>query len=72
MTNPLYLEIITNAETGETIERPFTAEEIAEKDKAIAASAKEREELAKRAAIRESALTKLLALGLTEDEIAVL
>jgi hypothetical protein len=72
MTNPLYLEIITNAETGETIERPFTPEEIAEKDKAIAASAKEREELAKKQAIRQSALSKLIDLGLTEEEIAAL
>jgi hypothetical protein len=61
-----------NAETGEVIERPLTADEVAD----IAASkqdfdAKKAEADAK-AAARESALAKLADLGLTAEEIAAL
>ena len=58
-----------NAETGETIERDFTPEELAQRE-ADAKSAKAREK-AEQAAIdaKQSALAKLAALGLTPEEI---
>ena len=68
----MYNEKIVNAETGEETWRDYTPEEIAEVEKAQAeaqariAGAQERE------ATRQSALAKLAALGLTEEEIASL
>jgi hypothetical protein len=67
-----YLEIITNAETGETIERPYTAEEIAEKEQAIKNTEPERLAAMSFQQARESAFAKLAALGLTPEEIAAL
>jgi DNA-binding NarL/FixJ family response regulator len=64
--------VIFDAVTGETIERPFTPEEIAEhKLWQAEAEARQAEQDAKVAA-RESALAKLAALGLTADEVAAL
>jgi hypothetical protein len=61
-----------NGETGETIERELTAEEIADlKKSAEEAEAIEAERDAKIAA-RQSALAKLADLGLTAEEIAAL
>ena len=61
-----------DALTGETIERPLTAEEIADLE-AMASDFAEREAKAKaKADARESALAKLAALGLTQDEINAL
>jgi hypothetical protein len=61
-----------NGETGETTERPFTAEEIAQhKIMQIESKARKAEREA-RIAARESALAKLAALGLTEEEVAAL
>jgi hypothetical protein len=55
--------------TGEHLIRDLTADEIAEKSKiALEAS----QEQAAKEAIRTSALAKLAALGLTEEEIAAL
>ena len=68
--------IEVNCETGETIERPLTAEEILDRE-AIAANA-EAERIAREAAeaqalaAKESAQAKLAALGLTPEEIAAL
>lgn len=68
---PMAIEV--NCETGETTERPLTAEEIAERE-AMAAEA-EAQRLAQEAAeaarleAQESAKAKLAALGLSEDEI---
>ena len=67
---PTVLEV--NCETGEEIIRPFTDEEMAQhqKDKtAYEAALAEREaaEIAK-AETKSSALAKLTALGLTEEE----
>lgn len=65
-----------NCETGETIERPLTAEELAAHDAAIANV--EAERIAREAAeaealaAKESAQAKLAALGLTAAEIAAL
>lgn len=74
MTTPIAIEV--NCETGEVIERPLTAEEIAENEaRAIKAEAerqaREAEEQA-RIAAKESAIAKLKALGLTEEEAKAL
>ena len=65
-----------NVKTGERIERDFTPEELAQRE-ADAAAAAEREaleadEAAARQAARESGEAKLLALGLTVDEVAAM
>ena len=68
--------IEVNCETGEVTERPLTAEEIAQREADAAAFAvelAEREAAAAAAqAAKESAQSKLAALGLTADEIAAL
>lgn len=69
-------KIVVNCETGVAEEIELTAEEIAqlEADRAIAEAERlerETEEAAKLAA-RESALAKLAALGLTDEEIQAL
>jgi len=71
---PMAVEV--NCETGEVIERPLTAEEIAAQEAAAAqaaAAAHETEvEAAAAAEAKASAQAKLAALGLTADEIAAL
>ena len=75
MTDTL-IAIEVNCETGETTERPLTAEEIAEREAQVAAfAALEAERVAAEAAalaVKESAQAKLAKLGLTADEIAAL
>jgi DNA-directed RNA polymerase len=64
------LKVITlDASTGQVTEREFTPEEVKahESDIAKALAKKEAEQ-----AVRTSALAKLAALGLTEEEIAAL
>jgi hypothetical protein len=65
-----------NCETGEVIERPLTAEEIAANEAAAAqaeADAKAaEEEAAAKAAAKASAQAKLATLGLTTDEVSAL
>jgi DNA-binding NarL/FixJ family response regulator len=64
--------LIVDAATGESYERPLTAEEIADREAmALEAQARQADQDAI-AAARESALAKLAALGLTADEIAAL
>ena len=74
MTTPTVLEI--NCETGEQIERPMTAEEIAARDALTSESAalQHEQEVAAQAAAeaKASAEAKLSALGLTAEEIAAL
>jgi hypothetical protein len=69
-------KIIVNCETGEQTIEPLTAEEIAQAETdRLAYEAQEAERLAAEAekqALQESANAKLLALGLTADEIAAL
>jgi hypothetical protein len=71
---PIAIEI--NCETGEVIERPLTAEEIAQRAAdAEQAQRKQWEREAADAAVAEakaSAQNKLTALGLTAEEIAAL
>jgi hypothetical protein len=74
MTTPIAIEV--NCETGEVIERPLTAEEIAANEAAAAqaeADALAAEEVAQaKAAAKASAQAKLATLGLTADEVAAL
>lgn len=74
MTTPTAIEV--NCATGEVIERPLTAEEIAQReaDAAAYAAQKAAEDAAAAAAAeaKASAEAKLAALGLTADEIAAL
>ncbi len=74
MTTPIAIEI--NCETGETVERPLTAEEIAANEQAAAAfeARKHEEEVAAKAVAeaKVSAEAKLTTLGLTAEEIAAL
>ena len=71
---PIAIEV--NCETGEVVERPLTAEEIAQREADAAAFAAEQaaREAAEAAAAeaKASAQAKLAALGLTADEIAAL
>lgn len=61
--------VIYDASNGEVIERPLTADEVADL-KAIDANSKA--EKSAQEAAKTSALAKLAALGLTEEEIAAL
>ena len=61
-----------NGETGETIIRPLTAEEIAQRENDATEIAAQQAAIAAKAAARQSALAKLAELGLTEEEIAAL
>ena len=67
---PIAVEV--NCATGEVIERPLTADEIAQREAdAAAAAVAEAERIASEeaaAAAKASALAKLTALGLTEEE----
>ena len=70
------IAIEINCETGEVIERPLTADEIAANEAAAAAAEAdrlEREALALAAEqAKASAVAKLASLGLTPDEISAL
>ena len=74
MSHPIAIEV--NCATGDVTERPLTAEEIAQRDAdAAAAATAEAERVAAeeaKASARASAITKLAALGLTEEEAAAL
>jgi hypothetical protein len=58
--------------TGEEIIRPLTASEIAEREAMAQAEAEREAEAQAKVNARESALAKLAALGLTQDEINAL
>ena len=72
----ILMAVEVNCETGETTERPLTAEEIAEREAAAAASAaaQHEAEVAAQAVAdaKASAQAKLAALGLSAEEIAAL
>ena len=61
-----------NGISGETTIRPQTPEELAERVAAQAAQATLQAEQDAKIAARQSALAKLAALGLTEEEIGAL
>lgn len=68
--------IEVNCSTGEVVERPLTAEELAQREvdaaAGIAAEAERIAALEATQAAKESANAKLAALGLTAEEIAAL
>lgn len=68
----MYKEKIVNPITGEETWRDYTKKEIEQVEKAQAKAAEEIAEAEARNSARQSALAKLAALGLTEDEIAAL
>lgn len=68
----MYKEKIINLETGEETWRDYTSEEVAEVEKAQAEAQAKVIEMQEHEATRQSALNKLIDLGLTEEEIAAL
>jgi DNA-binding NarL/FixJ family response regulator len=64
--------VVFDAATGETIERPLTADEITNCEVMQAEAQAQKAEADAKATARESALAKLAALGLTADEVAAL
>ena len=64
--------IIFDAATGEVTERPLTADELVQRELDIAEAEARQAEADAKVAARESALAKLAALGLTDDEVAAL
>lgn len=70
--NTIKIAMELNALTGEITSRELTAEELAEKEQMQANSIAEQNAKEAREQARTSALAKLAALGLTEEEIAAL
>jgi hypothetical protein len=70
------IAVIVNCETGQVEERPFTPEEVAQREAdATAAAVAEAERTAAEeatAAAKASAIAKLSSLGLTDDEVAAI
>ena len=64
--------LILDAQTGETLERDLTNDELADLEIMKAESEARQAEALAKAAARESALAKLADLGLTAEEIAAL
>ncbi len=64
--------VIFDAATGQVTERSLTADEIAEREAMQAEAEAQQAEAEAKVAARESALAKLAALGLTEEEVAAL
>ena len=67
-----YREKIINIQTGQETYRDYTEAEIAEVEAELIELASRTAEAEAKATIRESALAKLAALGLTPDEVASL
>lgn len=61
-----------NTETGKTIFRPLTPEELTDREELQAAQEALQAEQDAKVATRASALAKLAALGLTQEEIGAL
>ena len=68
----MYKEKIIDINTGEITWRNYTSEEVAEVEKAQAEAQAKVIEMQEHEATRQSALNKLIDLGLTEEEIAAL
>ena len=64
--------LLVDAATGESYERPLTAEEIADREVMQAEAVARQAEQDAKAAARVSALEKLSALGLTDAEVGAL
>ena len=69
-------KLVVNCETGEQTVVPLTAEELAQREvdvaAAIEAKAAEEAEAAAKAAAKADAIAALVALGLTEAQVAAL
>lgn len=68
----MYREKIINLETGQETFRDFTQDEIDEAKKGELEAINHAKKMAEVQTKRESALAKLMALGLTSEEIAAL
>ncbi len=68
----MYKEKIIDSQTGQETWRDYTSEEIAEVEQSQADLAATIEAIENRKSARQSALAKLIDLGLTEEEIAAL
>jgi len=68
----MYKEKIINAQTGEETWRDYTKEEIVEAQAIQKKIDEQLKAILEKQKLRESALNKLIALGLTEEEIASL
>lgn len=66
------IHIIIDSETNTIQERPYNEKEMAEYQKSLIEVEKRTKEADRLQEIRQSALAKLTALGLTEEEIAAL
>jgi hypothetical protein len=70
--NEIFKAVIVDAATGETVERPLTADEILELSQIQTdQEAREAERIAKEEA-KANGMAKLIALGLTEEEAGAL
>jgi hypothetical protein len=72
MAKETLIALEVNCITGEANERPLTSEEIADHESMLLAEAERQAQAQAKADARESALAKLAALGLTQDEINAL
>jgi DNA-binding NarL/FixJ family response regulator len=72
MENEILVALEVDALTGEEIIRELTAEEIAEREQMAAEALEKQAKSEAKIAARQSALSKLAELGLTEEEIAAL
>jgi hypothetical protein len=70
--NSIYTILEINCETGETAERAMTTDERADADSRSAEAAQRTAEEATSEEVRQTAISKLRVLGLTEEEIASL
>jgi len=66
------VEKIVDAETGKSVIKEYTAEQLAEVEAAQAKAASKAQELAEAETKRNAALAKLEALGLDEDDLKAL
>lgn len=67
-----FTEVIHDISTGETIILPFTEKQIAEAEALQKKLDEQQKQIQEKEKSRKSALAKLAALGLTEEEIAAL
>ena len=72
MSEEILLISIYDGNTGETIEREMTAEEILEHKEAQTQAQTQAQEINAKNSARASALVKLAELGLTEEEVGAL
>ena len=63
---------ISDAATGQVVERELTADELAQQEADAIAHAEHETAVAAREAARQSGIDKLTALGLTVDEVSAI